>query len=480
MQRRLRPYTTEQIEQLKQRWIGLEGLLETLTERLRNPDAEKFTYRFIEEYLNAFSHVDANWVEHALETLLFVRESGATGAAFEHRDPLRDISEYGMYDDHEFWPVIDLRGASFHGANLEGALLAGSWLDHADFESANLRRADFGDATCLGANFSEAQLDECASTGSFGHANFCEATINNGAFYMVSFQKARLDGVQFEGCEFETCSLDKASVKATRTEPYETTVRPKLTGCRFFQQSSMVELEAKYADFSGSTFRGVDFSGARLFECDLSRTLLYRCDFAEAQLEQCKISESEVGLCDFSGASLRHSDLNDSVVRLARWNTATGAGGLAINRADFPNSRQFERHIKDAQWLEEFRAGIEKGPARRKVLAWFWQVTSNYGRSVWRLAGWCTCVILIFALAFHAANIFSDTQAVALVREGPELKGLWESVHLSVDIFTNLGMSRAEALTPLGAVLIWVEAVLGWISLGSLLTLLANYATRRS
>jgi hypothetical protein len=57
--------------------------------------------------------------------------------------------------------------------------------------------------------------------------------------------------------------------------------------------------------------------------------------------------------------------------------------GTSIEGADFANSRQFERYIKDEQFIQEYAKKAQSNKWLKAIL-WFWQFSSDYGRSFGR------------------------------------------------------------------------------------------------
>lgn len=342
----------------------------------------------------------------------------------------------------------DLRRTRLHGCRLDDAELEEAHLDCVNMKNGSLSNARMARAGIAGSVIEVVDLSR---------AELVKARLNDSLLREISGPEVNFEGSILDGACFEGCKLPGARFRKAR-------------GRASFLACNLESCNGKEAKIAGSSFEGSSLVRAKFPKADLSGGSLVSADLSGG---------------DFTEANLSNVD----------WRMPVSVEGLQIWGARFANRRDFEKHIRDEQWLSEFR---ESARFSRNPVLWAWRIlwflSSNYGRSPSVLFLWAVLFILGFAVVYHGVNYggflppgpgwatwpVPADKAVVLVGQGKGLSPFLESVHLSVDIFTNLGVSRVEALTPLGACLVWTEALIGWITLGSLLSVIANIVLRRS
>ncbi len=140
----------------------------------------------------------------------------------------------------------------------------------------------------------------------------------------------------------------------------------------------------------------------------------------------------------------------------------------------------FVRDAKDQDYLDTLEVAIAEteSPARRRWKSlWFnaWGFI-DYGRSLGRLGLGALAVTFVFGLIFHLDQIFGWNFF--------ELPASYQSsltpYYYSIVTFTRLGFGGIAPTHWVGEIVLICERILGYVTLGLLLSILANKVARRS
>lgn len=495
-------------KEFKARWESKEelvlriGTILSTGERINPPADDPISYSAIGKPLQA----------RVIE--LLSSESILHGSAFDHH-----LERIGDPTGGKF--SLDLRGIPFTSASLKGAYLVNTCLDYSDFQGATLEGSDlqwasiqfanFGRANLVGitaidtnfrgTSFSSANLDDFGATYAPGGYDGCFGFGTNGPGAMMApappSRKFKLSGPYYEiPEEYRSSSLayvDFSGIKASES---------MLSLHAFWGASfSWANFDRTYLD--ACKFMGCSFYEASFRACPIRYSVFFRCQFDRVTFRKCDLKGTKFVDCEFMAAAFPQSDLVEVVfenctfdrVDFRKCNLLSARGsrlsvGPLVNpdASDTAGSRRLVSSIKGEQWIAEYKSDItaSRNPLRR-LAQFIWWFTCDYGRSFARLSIVATGIVLTFAGVFSFVNSYdvgwserglprierTSTPAVALVGQSSGLGG-FQSLHLSIDIFSNLGISRIEALKLIGAILIWTEAALGWLVLGCLLTVLGR------
>jgi hypothetical protein len=265
----------------------------------------------------------------------------------------------------------------------------------------------------------------------------------------------------------------------------------------------LVKADLAGADLSGAALYKADLSDACLIEVNLSGASLGAADLSGADLRGTKLhgadfdgtdlSSANLSEADLTGANLSHADITGANLRnanLAATNlTAMKDGGFKEKRGRYYGIRGldscfgdplFVRDAKDQDYLDTLEVAIDETPSpgwRRWKRFWFsaWSLI-DYGRSLGKLALGAFGVMMIFGLVFHLDAAFGwqffDLPASA---ESP-----LSPYYYSVVTYTRLGSGGITPTHWVGEIILVFERILGYVTLGLLLSILANKVARRS
>ncbi len=310
-------------------------------------------------------------------------------------------------------------GLDLHGIDLAGEDLSGLDLSRYDLSGANLSGADL-----TNSNLSWARLQG------------------------ASLSQARLDG-----CEFLSADLSGANLN---------------------------ECSAEQAGFGVANLTRASLIGAHLKNATLSKSQLCHADFRAARLRGARISDADLTSADFTRADLRDTDLKQSNVLNARFELTdlrasrllgiTNFGkaywiGADIRGVDMQGAYMIQRVIRDENYLYEFRTRSRL----HNVLYWLWWVTSDCGRSLSRWGSFILFVTLLFAFAYSRVGVDYGDYETAI-----------SPIYYSIVTLTTLGYGDAVPSSIPAQILAALQAMLGYVGLGGLLSILANKMARRA
>jgi len=302
--------------------------------------------------------------------------------------------------------------------------------------------------------------------------------------------------IWLRGKDFSGFYLRKANfMHGTRFDP-QTKRETNFSGEVHFEDSIFEEAHLEEAEFfrahlEGSRFqhakaRGTSFNEAHLENAKLSVAHFEDCNFAHAFLENADLISSFL-----NGTKFTLADLKGCWLRLAIVDGATSFWRCKINRysksqrfTDFsgvgldsiridPATKQLlEYNIRRINWEDWYK----EHPKLKWVVKPFW-LMSDYGISTGRIVAVFLGVALVFANIYYhwgriappgvVDNLFVDRNGVAVPWWLVPLRAFYFSI-----ITMTLGFSDmyANAQSIFGHILITVQALLGYVLLGALVT----------
>jgi uncharacterized protein YjbI with pentapeptide repeats len=310
------------------------------------------------------------------------------------------------------------------GLDLRGIRLAGEDLSGLDLSGHNLTGADLSTSNLEGANLSRARLDDAVLHG---------ADLGRCEFLGASMVRADLSGCRAERAGFATADLSDADLANG-----------------VFDHASFTR-----ADLTCATLSAASLRGAAVREACLAGASFLRADLREADLKESNLR----------GASFHLADLRGARLLMARNYAKANWIGADIRDIDLRGAHLIRRHIMDENYLFEFRS---QGRVQH-ALYWVWWATSDCGRSLTRWVALVFVVAALFALAYTLVDI----------DYGPH-PTLFSPFYYSMVTMTTLGYGDVTPASAGGQMLAIAEALLGYVGLGGMLSILANRMARRA
>lgn len=302
---------------------------------------------------------------------------------------------------------------------------------------------------------------------------------------LVGVDLARLD---FSGCDLSGADLSNADLRGARFVGAclkgAVLFGARLDGCELLaadlrdaelSDASLVEAGFGKADLSGATMFGVkagnaSFTGGKLVgadlrTADLSQARLTGADLSGARLDSADLREAELSESAVLGASFAGADLRACRLRHVTGYRKAGWVGADVRDVDWCGGWLLRRHILDENFLDEFK---RQGPGHRAA-HWLWWLTSDCGRSMLRWGGWTVIVALLYGLAFRFVELDYGAYETSL-----------SPLYYSIVTFTTLGYGDVLPVSNAAKMLALSEVCLGYVSLGGLLSIMANKLARRA
>lgn len=267
----------------------------------------------------------------------------------------------------------------------------------------------------------------------------------------------------FTGCNFRGTNFTRSDLSMTSLDrsvlAHVVLHRAIVTGMNFSG------LNLRNADISAVNLTGSNLSGADLYSADLTGSRLNKADLSGASLRGATLFQA-----DIRGADLRGTDLRDTNVAGVIWDRATmkrkyrGVRGIESCYGD----ALFKRAAADQDFLDTLEAKWASTWRRWLYRAWG---MINYGQSLLRVGLLVVFLIALFGEIYTLCPVLIDST---------KPRTWFTPFYFSIVTYTTLGFGEITPATWLGEVIVSTEVVLGYLSLGLLLSVLAEKIARRS
>ena len=301
---------------------------------------------------------------------------------------------------------------------------------------------DLSDIDLAGANLGDADLAD---------ADFCQANLKN-----ANLKLANLAGADMSNAKLTGAALYKADLSA----------------------ACLMEADLSDADLREAKLTDADLRGSRLRGANLTETNLSSANLGEADLAGAILAEADITQTNMSHANL--ASVNMIGMRYGGFRSMRGhCHGIRGLDSCFGNAL-FVRDAKDQDYLDTLESAIANTaqPLHRKWKRfWFaaWGLI-DYGRSLVRTALYALMLSVAFGL-FYFLDMLCGWGFIDLSSSSQS----WLSpFYFSVVTYTTLGFGDITPKHWFGEIVVISEVVLGYTTLGLLLSILANKVARRS
>jgi hypothetical protein len=282
---------------------------------------------------------------------------------------------------------------------------------------------------------------------------------------------ADLDGVDMTGANMKMASLARADLtgaKLAGAELYKAGLRDA-----FGVGSDLSGAYLAEADLAGADLRGADLSDANLSGADLSDANLSGADLSGADLSGTDVRCTDMSLVILDGANvneLRYGPFSSMRGHYFGVRGLTSCHGNAL----------FVRDAQDQDYLETLKRSIDQSPQgwrrRMKQMAFEAWALIDFGRSLAKPAMYA----LIIASAFGVLYSFDSGFDWGLMDYSGSADTPLSPFYYSIVTYTTLGFGDITPQDWLGEIIVVAEVVLGYTTLGLLLSILANRVARQS
>ena len=364
----------------------------------------------------------------------------------------------------------DLREANLNGTNLAGALLRGADLGKADLNRANLSDAilggcDFSGADLGGANLSRANLDRAIlRDANLSRVNFTDASLSTADLAEANLSLANFTGATLSDADLTGASLSGALLRGAN-------LGQAVLGSANLSGANLHRAYLSGAALDRANLRGGDLSRAMLIGANLKGANLSLADLSDADLSGANLDNADLSGANLNRTNLSRANLSNAQLTGVQWQLRTMRGcymGIRGLDSCFGNAL-FKRAAADQDFIDTLEAHL-KG-TRRMALFRAWGLI-DYGRSLLRVA----------AISFGLAAIYG-----VIYRIFPQILDYKDSAntwftpyYFSIVTYTTLGFGDVRPATLAGEIIVSSEVILGYTTLGLLLSVLAQSIARRS
>ena len=297
----------------------------------------------------------------------------------------------------------------------------------------------------------------------------------------VDLTGADLSEVDLRGADLFQTKLDRANVKMADLSNCDLSgaslvgadlYKADLTGCfatdADLSGAYLAEAKLIDSDLRGVRARGANLSGAVLKGSDLSRG-----DFAECVLDGADVTDANLSQAAFDRASVFGLEYGPRRSMAGHYFAVRGLDTCHGNAL-------FVRDAQDQDYIDTLWQSVDQLPTggarrRRTVLLRAWKAI-DYGRSLMRPALIAFVLSMLFGLVY-SLDLHLDW---GLMDYSGTAQGWLTPFYYSIVTYTTLGFGDITPTHWIGELVVVIEVLLGYLTLGLLLTILANSVARRS
>ncbi len=292
--------------------------------------------------------------------------------------------------------------------------------------------------------------------------------------FRADLLQAELGGMDLTGVDFRTANLLMANLSGANL------MEAKLVGANLLlanlRQANLIDADLTQADLTDADLSlahldGADLRGAQLNVANLGAAILSRANLRDADLMEADLSGANLGGTDISGAKFIGANFTDANVAGIKWDGArmhgryrairgidSCYGGPLFKRAaaDQAFIDAVEDHWKDTWRIWLFRA---------------WGLL-DYGRSMSRVAAFGFAIMCCYGMIYSTWK--------GLLNYTGSANTWFTSFYFSIETFTTLGFGDVKPTGIVGELLASSEVIIGYITLGLLLAVLAEKIARRA
>ena len=245
------------------------------------------------------------------------------------------------------------------------------------------------------------------------------------------------------------------------------------------KEASLIGAALSEANLSNAKLRGANLLGADLLGADLSEAILRGADLFVADLSSANLFGTTLSGADLSSANLNETDVSDIkyLDRNHDQRFLTWVYPRAIMRGKYQGIRvascygkaTFKRDAQDQDFLDTLEKQWEE--TWRMWLFRAWGII-DYGRSMFGVFLLALIIVLGFGLTYH---FHPDLISYRSHSQTP-----FSPFYFSIVTFTTLGFGDVTPNGVGGEMIVSLQVISGYLTLGLLISILANKVARRS
>lgn len=292
----------------------------------------------------------------------------------------------------------------------------------------------------------------------------------------VNMSETDLSGADLDGTDISSANLkmadlggaDLAGADLDRADLYK---------------ADLTEVFGVDADLSGAylaeaLLTRADLRGARLCSAVLTQT-----DLSDSNLVGADLSGADMSGTDIRGANLSHANLAEAQLhglRYGRFVEMSGKYFAVRGLESCYGNALFTRDARDHDYLDSMKRSIDQTPSRlrRRVKQFAYSVWSmiDFGRSLAKPAAYALLIAFTFGLLYS----FDVAYGWGMIDYLSSADSPLSPFYYSIVTYTTLGFGDITPQSWQGEVVVVAEVVMGYTTLGLLLSILANRVARQS
>ena len=244
------------------------------------------------------------------------------------------------------------------------------------------------------------------------------------------------------------------------------------------KNAALTEANMEGADFSECDFTGADLRGANLRGANLRGAKL-----GDARLDHANLSNSTLIEADITGSSLSFANVEDANLTTMQYGGHKKMRGLYYGVRGLDSSygnALFVRDAKDQDYLDTMEIMIDRLPDGKLKhlearLFRLWGLI-DYGRSLAKVTFYAFLIASLYALLYT----LDMSLGWGLMDYSNSAQSWFTPFYYSIVTYTTLGFGDVTANNWIGEIVIISEVIVGYFTLGLILSILANNIARRS
>lgn len=304
----------------------------------------------------------------------------------------------------------------------------------------------------VGADLSEIDLEGRNLSGQ----NFSEAVFFESRLSRANLKHANLKNTDFSGAQMSAAGLYKADATS----------------------ASMMSADLSGADLTEASLAGADLRGANLAKADLTRADLRGANLSNVDLRDACLANSNVTGAKFQAARLEGANVTGITYGSLRDMRGCYLGIRGLD-STYGNAL-FLRDARDQDYIDTLKNSIESMPngatrTTEEFLFWIWGLF-DYGRSLAKVGIYAFVIATVYGIIYA----FDMNMGWGMMDYSNSAQSWFTPFYYSMVTYTTLGYGDVTAENVLGEILVISEVVLGYFTLGLLLSIIANTIARRS
>lgn len=308
-----------------------------------------------------------------------------------------------------------------------GDALVGSDLSETDLAGRNFSGLDLSDTDLFQTKLSQANLKHTK----LNRADLSGADLSDSGLYKAEFNAATLTVANLKGCDLREADLSGADLRG--------------------------------ADLTGADLSGARLCNANLTNADLRESCLENADIAGASLSKARIEGANVTGLSYGALS----DMRGCYLGVRGLDSAYG-------------NALFIRDAKDQDYIDTLEASISKMPSgyNKSLKQWLFKAWGLFdqGRSLSKVGIYAFLLATLYGIIYT----FDMTFEWGMMDYSNSAQSWFTPFYYSMVTYTTLGYGDVTAENVYGEILVISEVVLGYFTLGLLLSIIANTIARRS